>query len=209
MLNTHKMYSSFASEFSNTRNRPWPCVDRFLSILPAGCTVLDAGCGNGRNMQAAKQAGHSATGFDICPEFIRICQTKGLDASIKSIESSIETKYDAILCIAVLHHLRTHESRLMVLKQLYEALHHGGSLLVTVWSHETRDAKYPREFSVGDNSVPWKSQHTTGVTADRYYYIYDRANLDILMNEFKSTYPDAFIDISWEEQNWNIMIQKT
>lgn len=201
------MYSSFASEFSNTRIRPWPCVERFLSILPAGCTVLDAGCGNGRNLVAAIQAGYSATGFDICPELVTICAHKGLDVSVKTIETPIETNYDAILCIAVLHHLQTHEMRSKVLKQLYEALHRGGSMLLTVWSYETYDAKYPKTFKIGDNNVPWKSQHTEAVS-DRYYYIYDRANLDMFLAEFQSTYPEAYIDVSWEEQNWNIVIQK-
>jgi SAM-dependent methyltransferase len=201
------MYSSFATEFSNTRIRPWPCVERFLSILPAGCSVLDAGCGNGRNLQAAVDAGYPAAGFDICPEFITMCRTKGLDVSIKNIETSNESTYDAILCIAVLHHLQTHESRLQALKQLYEALNHGGSMLLTLWSFETDGAKYPREFCIGDNYVPWKSQHSD-VVNDRYYYIYDRTHLDMFLSAFQCLYPDAYIDISWEEQNWNIYIYK-
>jgi SAM-dependent methyltransferase len=202
------MYSSFASEFSNTRIRPWPCVERFLSILPAGCTVLDAGCGNGRNLIAAKMAGHSVTGFDICPEFVAMCLKKELDVSLRDIETPITTKYDGILCIAVLHHLRTETQRRNALNQLYEALNTGGSLLLTLWSYETHDAKYPRVFEVGDNNVPWKSQHTP-LQNDRYYYIYDRVHLDAFMYEFQASYPDAYVDISWEEQNWNIYIEKT
>jgi SAM-dependent methyltransferase len=171
------------------------------------CSVLDAGCGNGRNILAAVHAGHPAAGFDICPEFITICRDKGLDVSIKNIETPIETKYDAILCIAVLHHLQTHERRLLALKQLYETLHHGGSMLLTLWSYETYTAKYPREFCIGDNYVPWKSQHTD-VVNDRYYYIYDRTHLDMFITSFQTMYPEAFIDISWEEQNWNIYVHK-
>lgn len=201
------MYSSFANEFSNTRTRPWPCVEDFLTrAIPRGL-LLDAGCGNGRNLLRANELGFDATGFDICPEFVHICKSRGLRVYRQSIEDRIIGHYHAIMCIAVLHHIQSDKARQCVLQSLYSALLPGGSMLITVWSFETTwntsSAKYPRSFTVGDNTVPWKSGSSV---ADRYYYIYNREELDAFLGDFQREYPEALIEVNWEEQNWNITI---
>lgn len=201
------MYSPFAHEFSKTRTRPWPCVVAFLSSISKDkhpC-LLDVGCGNGRNLAAAVEAGFIAEGFDLCPEFVDICRGRGLNVSIGNIDSPINPiskKYDAIMCIAVLHHLRTHTVRLRAVSSMYEALNPGGSLLVTVWSFENDGARFPKVFEIGDNDVSWRG------TAHRYYYIYDKSTLDVFLDEFLLAHPCAEIATSWEEQNWNVKIKK-
>jgi SAM-dependent methyltransferase len=207
------MYSKFAHEFSKTRTRPWPCVAHFLATRAAAggaATLLDAGCGNGRNLHAAAEAGYAATGFDICPEFVDICRARGLDVTLGSIESSAGSRrYDAVLCIAVLHHLRTPEARLHALHNLFEALNPGGALLMTVWSYEAEGARFPKHFAVGDNSVPWNSQKTG--SEERYYYIYDRPRLDELLDGFRRASAPAaaaHIEVEWEEQNWIVHIRR-
>jgi SAM-dependent methyltransferase len=202
------MYSKFAHEFSKTRTHPWRCVETFLAAHPPS-TLLDAGCGNGRNLFAAQAAGYDAEGFDICPEFVEICRNRGLTANIGNIESSIIKSYDYILCIAVLHHLRTNEARQTALQRLYEALNPGGTLLLTVWSYEFEGARFPKHFAIGDNIVLWKSQHHDKMSSDRYYYIYDRVHLDTFLDEFRSKNSKASIRIDWEEQNWIITIKNT
>lgn len=203
------MYSTFAHEFSKTRTRPWPCVAAFLSVFSPGKraqpSLLDVGCGNGRNLAAAVEAGFNAEGIDICPEFVDICRSRGLTTAIGNIDSPtnpISKRYDAIMCIAVLHHLRKHTARLRALNYMYEALNPGGSLLVTVWSFENTGARFPKAFQLGDNDVPWQG------TAHRYYYIYDKSTLDAFLDEFHSAHPCAEVTVSWEEQNWNIRIFK-
>ena len=108
------MYSAIASEFSTTRVRPWPCVERFLvatATVTATATetrgsLLDAGCGNGRNMLYANELGFKSVGFDECEEFITICKGRCLNVYQQRIELPIEGTYDRVLCIAVLHHLQ-------------------------------------------------------------------------------------------------------
>jgi SAM-dependent methyltransferase len=205
------MYSNIAYEFSRTRTKPWRCVETFLASHSASTTLLDAGCGNGRNLAAAYKAGYTAEGFDVCPEFVDICRARKLNAFVGNIESPINpiTKtYDAILCIAMLHHLRTNEARQLALQRMFDALNPGGSLLLTVWSHESEGAKFPKEFCVGDNIVPWKARNSGESLADRYYYIYDRAHLDAFLGTFQSINPGADIHVSWEEQNWIVEIKK-
>lgn len=204
------MYSKFAHEFSKTRTRPWRCVETFLASH-APSTLLDAGCGNGRNLAAADLAGFEAEGFDVCPEFVNICRARKLNVFVGDIEAPtnpITKTYDAVICIAMLHHLRTNESRQLALQRLFDALNPDGTLLFTVWSFESEGARFPKEFVVGDNIVPWKSLQGGESKVDRYYYIYDRPNLDIFLEHFRSNNPHADICISWEEQNWNVEIKK-
>jgi SAM-dependent methyltransferase len=202
------MYSEIATEFSNTRTRPWPCVETFLTNRSRG-SLLDAGCGNGRNMLYAQELGFRAIGFDVCDEFVDICKRRGLSVYHQSIETRVEGSYDAILCIAVLHHLRSDKARQDALCNLYSALAPGGAMLFTVWSFEIEDgtgvARYPRSFVIGDNNVPWKLY---GKSVDRYYFIYDRATLDEFLARFRHRYPEARVQIEWEEQNWNVTIWK-
>lgn len=202
------MYSKFAHEFSKTRTRPWRCVETFLASR-APSTLLDAGCGNGRNLAAADLAGFDAEGFDVCPEFVNICRARKLNVFMGDIEAPtnpITKKYDNVICIAMLHHLRTDESRQLALQRLFDALNPSGTLLFTVWSFESEGARFPKEFVVGDNIVPWKSRGADEI-ADRYYYIYDRPHLDAFLGTFRAANPSAHVDVSWEEQNWNVQIQ--
>ncbi len=204
------MYSKIAYEFSKTRTRPWRCVETFLTSHPKS-TLLDAGCGNGRNLAAANCAGFDAEGFDVCPEFVNICRVRKLNAYVGNIESPISpiTKtYDNILCIAMLHHLRTNEARQLALQRMYDGLNPGGSLLLTVWSYESEGARFPKRFQVGDNIVPWKSLKDGTSQADRYYYIYDRPHLDVFLETFQMSNPSACVEVTWEEQNWNVEIKK-
>lgn len=207
---TANMYSKFAHEFSKTRTRPWRCVETFLAHHPPA-SLLDAGCGNGRNLDAAVEAGYDGEGFDICPEFVEICRSRGLTAHVGNIESPttnpISKRYTYILCIAMLHHLQTASARMFALQRMYDGLNPGGSLLMTVWSYESEGARFPKRFTRGDNIVPWKSLHNETPT-DRYYYIYDRADLDAFLDEFISKNSNASIRVDWEEQNWIIEICK-
>jgi SAM-dependent methyltransferase len=204
------MYSKIAYEFSKTRTRPWCCVETFLASRTPS-TLLDVGCGNGRNLAAANAAGYTAEGFDICPEFVDICLARKLDVYVGNIDACVNPivkTYDSVLCIAMLHHLRSPESRQCALQRMYDALNPGGTLLFTVWSHEYDGARFPKRFDVGDNIVPWKSQQSGETRVDRYYYIYDRAHLDAFLDTFRASNTTADISVSWEEQNWNVEIKK-
>jgi hypothetical protein len=44
----HKVYNEIAHTFSDSRYRPWPCVEKFLRTFSSGSFVLDIGCGNGK-----------------------------------------------------------------------------------------------------------------------------------------------------------------
>lgn len=213
--NFNTMYSPFSEEFSNMRQKPLRCVVEFLhshasddgqAIQPAQ-TLLEAGCGNGHNLIYAKSLGYNTEGFDICPEFVKICNDRGLTVCDGSILTPItNNRYDKILCISVIHNLKTEDERLEALSNLYQALKPGGSLLVSVWSYEEKYesmvARFPKTFSRGDNTVMWKSK------SPRYYFVYDRNMLLKFLDIFQLYNSDASVGFYWEEQNWRILIDK-
>ena len=41
------VYDRIADEFSNSRYRPWICVEDFLDSIPENAKIADIGCGNG------------------------------------------------------------------------------------------------------------------------------------------------------------------
>lgn len=46
--NVHEVYEVIATHFSDTRYKPWPVVEDFLSSLKPGSLGADVGCGNGK-----------------------------------------------------------------------------------------------------------------------------------------------------------------
>ena len=44
------VYNTIAKEFSDTRYRPWTCVEEFLDGVEENSYIGDIGCGNGKNM---------------------------------------------------------------------------------------------------------------------------------------------------------------
>jgi tRNA (uracil-5-)-methyltransferase TRM9 len=206
------MYSTIATAFDKTRYKVWPCVREFLTHcshrLPRQNRLLEAGVGNGKNLEYASECGFVTTGFDVCKEFVDIAQARCPSSRIFQQDLCMpvcledEETFDVILCIAVLHHIQSETERRAALKRLISALAPDGILLLTVWSYETFDAPRTRAFALGDTFVPWKDQ-SGAILTERYYHVYDRKGFEELV---KSTGCEAVI--SWERQNWVARISR-
>lgn len=101
-------YDSNAAEFvTETENADMSeCRSRFLSYLKPGQSILDAGCGSGRDLLAFMNAGFAADGFDASSELCRIASKKTgrLVRQMRFEELDGEEKYDAIwACSSLLH----------------------------------------------------------------------------------------------------------
>lgn len=103
----HKVYDVIAPHFSNTRHTPWPKVSEFLMRLEPGTLIADVGCGNGkylginphtlsfgsdRSAPLAALAAQRSAGQEVCV-------ADNLNLPYRS------GSFDAVLSIAVLHHL--------------------------------------------------------------------------------------------------------
>jgi SAM-dependent methyltransferase len=78
---------------------PSSFIDPFLSILPAGASVIDVGCGSGRDLLWMKNRGYRAVGFERSKEMARLAVA---GSGCKVIVGDFETydfsklSYDAV-----------------------------------------------------------------------------------------------------------------
>ena len=166
--NVKNVYEKIAPHFDSTRVYKWSWVNEFLEKLDKNSLVYDIGCGNGRNMNYNNL---NFIGIDNCENFIKICNKKKLNVVMSNI-TEIPFKSnsaDAILCIAVLHHLSSNENRIKALLELKRIVKPTGKILLSVWSIN-QPAKTKKSFNnYGNNIVLWNNY---GKIYERYYYIF-------------------------------------
>ena len=108
MNQTVSYYDKNAVEFcKNTIDADMSfCRDKFLKYLSAGASILDAGCGSGRDSIAFKQLGYHVTAMDaspeICKEAEKVLGQKVICKAFEEIDD--ENVYDGIwACASLLH----------------------------------------------------------------------------------------------------------
>lgn len=105
-----------------------------------GRSVLDAGCGTGRNSYWPLLYGASQVeAFDAAPETVEVARRNLAsfpNATVRcgSIYDLDERdRYDIVLCIGVIHHL---ERPREAVRRLFDAVRPGGTLLLWVYGYE-------------------------------------------------------------------------
>ena len=146
MKSVQVMYDEIGTHFSRTRQKTygsnssnWPVTDQYLRNLKSGQSVLDIGCGNGKLVSGLSQ-GVKYVGTDFSKTLLS--EAKLLyplsDFRFGNVVDpkhwSKLDKYDAIFCVAVLHHIPEHEQQVYVLKEAKKHLKEGGFLYLTVWN---------------------------------------------------------------------------
>ena len=229
-------YNIISKVFDNSRVRIWNNVKQFLlddryaadagdAATSRTNTLLDCGCGNGKNMIYAQSLGYHSDGFDISNNLLDICKNKGLNVYYQDVLNlNITKKYNKIISIAVLHHLQTFEEQVAAIKILCDCLDNNGKLLVSFWSKEktledikeyridsqggqgitandVRSKSDSRDFVAGPNYVSWKLDRENII--QRFYYIHDYKSIQELAKNINVKYT-----ISWEQQNWFILFTK-
>lgn len=241
-MNSHNkliasQYNIISKVFDNSRVRIWNNIKQFLvegqdaatataksSTVSSRTinTLLDCGCGNGKNMIYAQSLGYHSEGFDISNNLLDICKNKGLNVYYQDVLNlKANKKYNKIMSIAVLHHLQTVEEQIAAIKNMCDCLDNNGKLLVSFWSKEkileeineyrqdgldlivpdVRSKSDSRDFVLGPNYVNWKLDRENII--QRFYYIHDYKSIQELAKNINVKYT-----ISWEQQNWFILFTK-
>ncbi|MEY4765496.1 MAG: hypothetical protein RI907_2169 [Pseudomonadota bacterium] len=131
-----------------------PLHTRFLQHLAQGATILDAGCGSGRDAKAFKDLGHRVEAFDASAELAKLASSH-LQQSV-TVRSFLDVHevavYDGIWACASLLHLPQADVPL-ALHKLWTALKPQGVLYVS--------------FKLGDGERTQGPRHFTDVTEAR------------------------------------------
>lgn len=172
-----KIYETIASHFDNTRHYKWTWISDFMLKTHINSSILDMGCGNGRNMDYSR----NIIGIDNCSEFVKICQKKGFNALESNIINTpfLSNSFDHIINIAVFHHLSNDERRIKCLNEMYRILKPNGSILISIWSKNQPEKTKKKFKNYGDNYVSWNNNSKI---YERYYYIFQ---IEEIKNLFK------------------------
>ncbi|XP_017753532.1 PREDICTED: alkylated DNA repair protein alkB homolog 8 [Eufriesea mexicana] len=132
----HNVYDKISNHFDETRHKQWPNVSKFLETLNTGDILLDVGCGNGKYLYQHKNI--FKVGCDRSYNLMKICRSKNFEVFLSDCLylPYKDNSLDAIICIAVIHHLSTHERRKQAIFELARILRPNGKCLIYVWAKE-------------------------------------------------------------------------
>ncbi|MCK5471774.1 class I SAM-dependent methyltransferase [Candidatus Gracilibacteria bacterium] len=131
------LYDSIAKEWDCTRRNFWGEFEFARGFLNSK-KILDAGCGNGRLVRWLRESGFSGEylGVDNSKELLKLAKKNFPDErfELHNLRELTGSGFDAIFCIAVLHHFRSKEERLRVLKNFHASTQRNGKIFITVWN---------------------------------------------------------------------------
>lgn len=144
-------YEDIASDFNETRKKYlWPELIKLASVVKNGDSILDAGCGNGRLLEAFKGKEINYIGVDGSEKLIELAKirnkipassagrqetrNKFIVGDLLELDKLPENNFDFVFCIAVLHHLPGSDLRVQALKQMKEKIKADGKIIITVWN---------------------------------------------------------------------------
>ncbi len=199
-------YSQIAKEFDHTRHTPWPSVKKFIVSLPESSSILDAGCGNGKNMLIRKDL--KWTGCDFCPEFLDICRSKELsviEADVRKLPFP-DDHFDNTICIAVIHHLSSFDDRVKACQELIRVTKQNGEVLIQVWQNQgiTTDKFQKMENGdEGDHLISWTLDDKS--TIRRFYHLFHEKEINELLSKLSGV---NVLEKYIEAGNWIILLEK-
>jgi alkylated DNA repair protein alkB family protein 8 len=207
-LNTYEVISN---EFSETRAYVWQCIKDFTKLITVNSSVLEIGCGNGKNIEyILKNISCDIIGIDTCEKFVDMCKSKKIEAlksSILNLEFE-DSKFDFVLCIAVFHHLLSEENQYTGMNEIIRVMKPGATGIITCWATEqpieqigSNEKKF--KFHEGINIVPWKGRQDLNKT--RYYYVYSEKMFLDFFEKFDSI---EILKVYNEVGNWIIFFKR-
>ena len=193
-------YDRHWQRFDVSRVRIWKCVRDFTSSLVKNSTVLDVGCGNGKNVKYLLDNDIKAYGIDFSEKLVEVCKRKKLDVKVgNALKIPFDdNSFDNIISIAVIHHLQKEEERIKAINEMIRVCKNNGKILISVWAVEQSGQEVQnRTFVYGDNLVKWEND-------ERYYFIYDEEHIKEFVKNFNVT------NLVWERGNWyfEIIVKK-
>jgi SAM-dependent methyltransferase len=165
-------YEDFAGDFADTRRGWLPGFDLILPHISRAANVLDVGCGNGRLLGYLVARGWRGayTGLDQSASLLRIATESArvypevrahfLQADLYDpgwLASLGSVQLDAIVCLAVLHHLPGVANRQRFVRACAKLLAGEGVFVLSTW-------QFLSSTRLRSHILPWE---TVGLSTDR------------------------------------------
>lgn len=142
----------------------------FLSFLPKGARILDAGCGPGRDAMTLGEEGYEAVGIDITPEMVELA--KASEPKLEFLQKDMrktgfkEEEFDGIWANASVIHFSKEEVA-DVLKEFSRVLKPSGILFVSVLKGEGEKKHAMKYFYEGELPVSFYDKDEFSVLLER------------------------------------------
>ncbi len=138
MTRANKKLSRYYENFETSETKKYfeYCVDVLGALTPPG-ELLDIGCGRGKFLQAAKDAGWKVTGLEPAKEHADYAnRVQGFNVLNTSIEQAFlhQESFDVVTLWDVIEHL---EHPKEILKKIFGAVRKGGYLLLATPNHQS------------------------------------------------------------------------
>ncbi|KAK6742378.1 hypothetical protein RB195_009941 [Necator americanus] len=221
------VYENIASHFDETRFSSWSGVKKFMNSLAPYSVLYDVGCGNGKYLLPNDNL--LKLGCDRSQMLCEIVQSKGcMVVHADALSLPFREAADAVLSIAVLHHIASLPRRQKMISEILRVLRPGGMACITVWSMDQSDSEYAKmrdkkdsiidevknpsrlkvhdgkEFVQQDLLVPW-SIDKTGEVFMRYYHVFGEGEMEQLL---RSVGGCSINSIEKEQGNYIAIITK-
>ncbi|MFH0971592.1 MAG: class I SAM-dependent methyltransferase [Candidatus Micrarchaeota archaeon] len=181
-------FDKIAHEWNAWRQSPISCLQLFLPLVLQGDAILDAGCGNGRNLSELAKSAKEAYGVDSSTEMLKFARENILKKGIKNaavVDGNIlhlpfaNAFFEKIFCAAVVHHLKK-EEQMVAVSEFCRVLRPGGAIFATVWAEN----KLRRG---NEGHVKWGE-------VQRYHYFFTKEELKALFEEGGFNVQDVFFE---------------
>lgn len=189
-----RFYTERSKDFSETRRRLQPGVERILHLLGGDETILDLGCGNGQLARALSDRGHHGTylGLDFSVPLLGVAKRESFCFPVHFLEADLTTwawpriqellesqasipenqlplsagTWSTITAFAVLHHIPTRELRLDILKTVRHWLAEDGRFVHSNWQFLSNPRNKAR-------IQPWEAAGLTDQDVDAKDFVLD------------------------------------
>lgn len=177
-------YDSIGSDFGKKRTDPWIFVMEWLEKLQLKQSemplkLLIAGCGNGRHVRLANEMGFDVSAVDLSPSMVHTTIQSEIEAGrtgSKVLISDVcdlpftNNEFDAIISIAVLHHLPFKLSK-KAMNEFSRVIGIHGEILISCWDPSAPSVLNGKKDEE-DEDVVWVSWTLPDrSTVSRYYHL--------------------------------------
>lgn len=155
---TIESYDKTVEQYAKNTDALHPAEEgaKFLSFLNKGASILDIGCGPGRDAKIFSEKGFNTTGIDLSERMIETAKTMVKNASFKVMDlmnlEFPDNSFDAVWASAVYLHIQKKEI-VPALKEAYRVLKNGGILCTSVKEGEGEILKVDERY--GDVRKFW------------------------------------------------------
>jgi 2-polyprenyl-3-methyl-5-hydroxy-6-metoxy-1,4-benzoquinol methylase len=196
----YQFYQSFGAEFSATRARIQPGVDKIINRMEGHEHILDLGCGNGALARQLAKLGHrgSYTGLDFSLPLLAAADQQPDSFPVNFMQADLASKdwdtplpadeYHMVFSFAVLHHIPSEQLRIQIIMKIANLLKSEGKFIHSNWqflnSPRLRNRIQPwqeaglksQDIEPGDYLLDWKR----GGHGLRYVHHFDEDELSRL-----------------------------